>query len=102
MAGRRSRTTARRVRHGKADRADKLYSDAYRNKRIISAKATSRAQLAGNPDAAMPLVGTDDPTEDQVFIMPMTIYDKLGNDYKINVRFWKVKADDSTSTWQWK
>ncbi len=33
--------------------------------------------------------------------MPMTIYDKLGNDYKINVRFWKVEADDSTSTWQW-
>lgn len=78
-----------------------LYSDAYRNKRIISAKATSRAQLAGNLDAAMPLVGTDDPTEDQVFIMPMTIYDKLGNDYKINVRFWKVEADVSTSTWQW-
>ncbi len=78
-----------------------IYSDAYRNKRIISAKATSRTQLAGNLDAAMPLVGTDDPTEDQVFIMPMTIYDKLGNDYKINVRFWKVEAYDSTSTWQW-
>lgn len=79
-----------------------LYSDAYRNKRIISAKATSRAQLAGNLDAAMPLVGTgNNPNDDQVFIMPMTIYDKLGNDYKVNVRFWKVDANDSSSTWQW-
>jgi flagellar hook protein FlgE len=85
-----------------------LYSDTYRNKRIISAKATTRAQLAGNLDAAMPLVGEgNDPTEDQVFIMPMTIYDKLGNDYKINIRFWKVTTEtapddsSSTSTWQW-
>ena len=55
-----------------------LYSDTYRNKRIISAKATTRAQLAGNLDAAMPLVGEgNDPTEDQVFIMPMTIYTSL-------------------------
>ena len=39
--------------------------------------------------------------------MPMTIYDKLGNDYKINIRFWKVTTEtapddsSSTSTWQW-
>ena len=78
-----------------------LYSDAYRNKRIISAKATSMAHLAGNLDAAMPLVGAGTPTSDQKFSMPMTIYDKLGNDYKVNVEFWKVSADDSGSTWQW-
>ena len=78
-----------------------LYSDAYRNKRIISAKATSMAHLAGNLDAAMPLVGAGTPTSDQKFSMPMTIYDKLGNDYKVNVEFWKVSADDSGSTWKW-
>ncbi len=79
-----------------------LYSDAYRNKRIISAKATSMAHLAGNLDAAMPLVAEGgDPEPEQMFSMPMTIYDKLGNDYKINVRFWKTAANDSSSTWQW-
>jgi len=79
-----------------------LYTDAYRNKRIISAKATSRAQLSGNLDAAMPLVDeSDDPQAEQMFSVPMTVYDRLGNDYKVDVLFWKVDADDSSSTWQW-
>lgn len=79
-----------------------LYTDAYRNKRIISAKATSRAQLSGNLDAAMPLVDeSDDPQAEQMFSVPMTVYDRLGNDYKVDVLFWKVDADDDGSTWQW-
>lgn len=80
-----------------------LYTDAYRNKRIISAKATSRAQLSGNLDAAMPLVDeSDDPQAEQMFSVPMTVYDRLGNDYKVDVLFWKVDADADGSTWQWK
>jgi len=111
-----------------------LYTDAYRNKRIISAKATSRAQLSGNLDAAMPLkekqvemdgnevfeepVGisaksiasdyddaevdeSDDPQAEQMFSVPMTVYDRLGNDYKVDVLFWKVDADADGSTWRW-
>ena len=79
-----------------------LYTDAYRNKRIISAKATSRAQLSGNLDAAMPLVDeSDDPQAEQMFSVPMTVYDRLGNDYKVDVLFWKVDADADGSTWQW-
>lgn len=79
-----------------------LYTDAYRNKRIISAKATSMAHLAGNLDAAMPLVAEGgDPEPEQMFSVPMTVYDRLGNDYKVDVLFWKVNADDDGSTWQW-
>ncbi|HPZ06302.1 MAG TPA: flagellar hook-basal body complex protein, partial [Clostridiales bacterium] len=79
-----------------------LYTDAYRNKRIISAKATSRAQLSGNLDAAMPLVDEiDDPQAEQMFSVPMTVYDRLGNDYKVDVLFWKVDADADGSTWRW-
>jgi len=79
-----------------------LYTDAYRNKRIISAKATSRAQLSGNLDAAMPLVAEGgDPEPEQMFSVPMTVYDRLGNDYKVDVLFWKVNADADGSTWRW-
>lgn len=79
-----------------------LYTDAYRNKRIISAKATSRAQLSGNLDAAMPLVDeSDDLQAEQMFSVPMTVYDRLGNDYKVDVLFWKVDADADGSTWRW-
>ncbi len=77
-----------------------LYTDAYRNKRIISAKATSMAQLSGNLNAAMPIV-TGTPTAQQMFSVPMTIYDSLGNDYKVNVQFWKTAADANGSTWSW-
>jgi flagellar hook protein FlgE len=77
-----------------------LYTDAYRNKRIISAKATSMAKLSGNLDASMPLV-TGTPTTDQMFSVPMTIYDSLGNDYKVTVQFWRKAADATGSEWQW-
>ncbi len=78
-----------------------LYTDEYRNKRIISAKSTSRAQLSGNLDASMPAMGTDIPTSEQKFSVPMTVYDSLGNDYKVNVEFWKTEADADGSTWHW-
>jgi len=77
-----------------------LYTDSYRNKRIIPAKATTRAQFSGNLDASMPIV-TGTPTEEQMFTVPVTVYDSLGNDYKVNVRFWKTAADANGSTWQW-
>jgi len=79
-----------------------LYSDSYRNKRIISAKATSRVELSGNLNAAKP-TASDPPTDDDMFIVPLTIYDKLGNNYKINVRFYKQSVDgtNDTTTWVW-
>ena len=50
----------------------------------------------------MPLVDeSDDPQAEQMFSVPMTVYDRLGNDYKVDVLFWKVDADADGSTWQW-
>lgn len=76
-----------------------LYSDSYRNKRIISAQATKNAVLAGNLDASK-AVATGAAT-DYKFTMPMTVYDNLGNSYKINVDFTKASATATTSTWNW-
>jgi len=79
-----------------------LYSDSYRNKRIIAAKATSRVELTGNLNAATKLAAAT-PTADDKFTVPMTIYDKLGNNYKVNVEFYKksIDATNNTTTWGW-
>lgn len=81
-----------------------LYSDQYRNKRIIAAKATSIAELSGNLDAAKAQAAAT-PTANDIFSVPMTVYDSLGNDYKINVEFYKSgigATDPPTTTWTWR
>lgn len=70
-----------------------LYSDPTNgNKRLIPAKATANAVFSGNLDAsnsvitaASAVTGTN-----QEFTIPLTVYDSLGNDYKVNVDFWKT------------
>ena len=80
-----------------------LYSDAYRNKRIIAAKATSRAELSGNLDAAKAVAAAPaSPTPAEIFAVPMTVYDSLGNDYKVSVEYWKTGATATGSTWNWR
>ncbi len=80
-----------------------LYTDDYRNKRIISAKATSSAKLAGNLDASMAVAAVPaTPVADEIFTVPMTVYDSLGNDYKVNVEFWKSASAATGSTWTWR
>jgi len=102
-----------------------LYTDIYNsNKRIIAAKATTVAVLAGNLDATktpvsgytgkeapvgaldqiLDAVGPDGTagsdgipdggTENSVniephFTVPVSVYDELGNEYKLTVKFWK-------------
>ena len=78
-----------------------LYFDTYRNKRIIPARATSRAEMAGNLDASMPLAGATIDPED-IFSVPMTVYDSLGNDYKVNLEFYKTNAAATGSEWGWR
>ncbi len=75
-----------------------LYSDAANgNKKIIAAKATANAVLSGNLDAskAVPV-----PAATQ-FSVPLTIYDNLGNNYKVTVNFQKATATATGSTWTW-
>lgn len=80
-----------------------LYSDIHNlNKRIIAAKATSNAVFAGNLDASKGAIAIDDiGTTPAHFTIPITVYDALGNDYKVDVKFWKTAASDTGSNWTW-
>lgn len=81
-----------------------LYSDVYnKNKKMIAAKATTSAVLSGNLDAAKAVAAVPaTPTADEIFTVPMTVYDNLGNDYKVNTQFWKATATAAGSTWTWR
>lgn len=80
-----------------------LYSDKYnKNKRIISAKPTTEAEFAGNLDAGQSVIPTASRTPLNVEAsMPVTVYDSLGNNYKVNVNFWKTDVTATGSTWSW-
>ncbi len=81
-----------------------LYSDVYnKNKRMIAAKATANAVFAGNLDASKAVAAAPAaPVASEIFTVPMTVYDSLGNDYKVNVEFWKSDATAAGSTWTWR
>ncbi len=87
-----------------------LYSDIYnKNKRMIAARATSQAVFAGNLDASKPALGASGiAANPPQFTVPLTVYDTLGNDYKININYWKDTASGLTAsggsggtTWYW-
>jgi flagellar hook protein FlgE len=75
-----------------------LYTGAT-NKKIIPAQATSSTVFAGNLNAAYAVTtGGADPQ----FTVPITIYDTIGNNYKITVDFRKIAVATGTSTtWSW-
>lgn len=84
-----------------------LYSDVYnKNKRMIAAKATENAVFAGNLDSSKAAYGTaskqatgiPDPPQ---FKVPITVYDSLGNDYKIDINFNKCYIDGTAMTTEW-
>jgi len=92
-----------------------LYSDVYNNnKRMIAARKTENAVFAGNLDATQPFIGAalDNiggtvPAAHPQFKVPVTVYDSLGNDYKVNICFSKCFIDDTTdpanpvTSWYW-
>lgn len=87
-----------------------LYSDTYnKNKRAIAAKNTSNAIFAGNLDSSKVALVTPtlpiNATNSQ-FSVPMTVYDSLGNNYKVNLYFAKTAIGSSgsgstTTEWSW-
>jgi flagellar hook protein FlgE len=90
-----------------------LFSDAVnKNKRMLAARATTSAVLAGNLDASTPVYaggsavgsGASGATDSFQFTVPLTVYDSLGNDYKLSVNFRKVSAvggSGGTTAWEW-
>lgn len=116
-----------------------LYNDEYNmNKRIIAAKATTEAVLAGNLDATktalyagsgdyddlktglvdtvvspattgdgIPDNGASPPVKiEPDFIVPLNVYDDLGNEYKVNLQMWKFKvcteSGQPQTSWYWR
>lgn len=80
-----------------------LYSDDHNlNKRIIAAKSTTNAVFAGNLDASRDaILPSETATTDAHFTIPITVYDALGNDYKVDMKFWKTEATNAGSKWTW-
>lgn len=80
-----------------------LFSDQHNsNKRMIAATPTTSALFTGNLDSANPALEGEAPAdEDLQFMAPVTVYDSLGNDYKININFWKKSVAGGETTWQW-
>lgn len=83
-----------------------FYEDEYNlNKHILAAESTTKAVLSGNLNASEKAISTaatiPDTNNDGIpdtngenidanFIVPLTVYDDLGNEYKLNVSFWKT------------
>ncbi len=84
-----------------------LYEDEYNlNKRIIAAQVTSKAVLSGNLDATNKVIEGDAEVDNSHFIVPLTVYDDLGNEYSLNVTFWKTSVDtpgdSAETTWTYR
>ena len=90
-----------------------LYSDDFiGNKKIMAAKATESATMAGNLDATNEIIAQNGGIVDGVpihnseavapqFTTPVTVYDALGNEYTANVNFWKTVATGGVTTWNY-
>ncbi len=77
------------------------YDEFNNNKRIIAARATTDAVFSGNLDSSRPIITNPDDSNVQ-FKVPVTVYDDLGNQYKLTIKFWKTAASAGTSTtWTW-
>lgn len=81
-----------------------LYTDEYnKNKRMIGAKATTKSAFSGNLNSSYNIVSSVTNSNYQ-FSMPMIVYDKLGNDYKISINFWKRSVQGGSgggTSWSW-
>jgi len=76
-----------------------------KNKRMIAAKKTENIVLAGNLDASKAALGATIasgvaavPGVNPHFSIPVTVYDELGNDYKININMYKVYASGAATS----
>ncbi|HHV97733.1 MAG TPA: flagellar hook protein FlgE [Clostridiaceae bacterium] len=78
-----------------------IYYDSYNNnKKVTAAKATENISLSGNLNAASEVIDTDD---DPQLIVPMLVYDSLGNEYEITMEFRKTQVSGTppVTTWTW-
>lgn len=72
------------------------------NKRVISAKNTEKAMFSGNIDAGQEPLNkeiTIESTDTPQYTSPFTVYDALGNEYRINLEFFKTQVIDGNTEW---
>lgn len=67
-------------------------------KRLINPRASTKAIFTGNLDAATKKASGSN----YQITVPMRVYDSLGNDYTVNLKFMKTDATASSSTWAFK
>ena len=73
-----------------------IFSDDHNgNKRTIAANKTENIKLSGNLDSSKPIGTASD------FTAPMTVYDALGNEYKLNVKYTKTGTTPAPETTEW-
>lgn len=73
------------------------------NKKVVSSNATERVSLSGNLNAGVEALGedvTDDTEQAPHYTSPFTVYDSLGNNYRLNVEYFKVEVTDEHTEWQ--
>lgn len=79
-----------------------IFSDQYNgNKKMLAPKATTEAIIAGNLDTGNAVCLDTDPAQ---LIVPISVFDDLGNDYKIGIEFRKTAintGDPITTEWTW-
>lgn len=81
-----------------------IYLDEHSgNKRVTSSSMTQRAMLSGNLNAGEEVMedgAIDDPEENAHYTSPFTAYDTLGNEYRVNLEYFKVDVDEDHTEWQ--
>ena len=73
------------------------------NKKVISSSVTEDVLLAGNLNAGVEVIEeaiTDDSEQRPHYTSPFTVYDTLGNEYRINIEYFKVDVTDEHTEWE--
>jgi len=99
-----AQVTSKAILAGNLD-ATKAPVGGYTGHAVVSEETASLGVIADDNDDSIPDIqvdtngdGTVDAPQnfDPHFIVPLTVYDELGNEYKLNVRFWKNFTNTTT------
>lgn len=79
------------------------YDEQNGNKKVISSRDTKDVLLAGNLNAGVEVLEEEiapDSEQRPHYTSPFTVYDTLGNEYRINLEYFKVDVTDEHSEWK--
>lgn len=67
----------------------------------MTAQATTSARFTGNLDASAATYAAGPPETGGVFTTQVSVYDALGQDYRVSVKFTRAAGSGTGSTWDW-